>query len=93
VLSLKISIIKVERQRLKNHRKYFFFRNTRVILDTYVSKGTRKPIVKHISLKEHILCVKLDLVINIRFIKDTSYKIILCNLIINNNVCNTYQSY
>jgi hypothetical protein len=55
-----------------------------------MSKGTHTPIIKHISLKKHILYAKLNLIINIYFTKDTSYKIVLYNLITNNIVYNIY---
>jgi hypothetical protein len=55
-----------------------------------VHKGTREPVVRHISLKECILCVEFDLVIDICFTKDASNRIVPYNLIANGSICNTY---
>lgn len=71
----------------------YFVRNIRIILNTYVREGVRQPIIRHISLEEYILCIKLDLVVNIHSAKDTSYRIILYDLITNSSVYNTYLGY
>lgn len=89
VSSLKISDIRVRRERLENHCRYLL-RNTKVILDTHMSKGTCEPIIRYISLEECILRVELDSVINVYSTKDASYRIMTYNLIVNSIVYKTY---
>jgi hypothetical protein len=87
--SPEISNIRVRRKHTENRHRHRF-RNARVTSDAYVRKGARKPVVRHISLEEYILCVKLDSVINVRSTKDASHRIVPHDLIANGSVYNTY---
>jgi hypothetical protein len=74
---------------LKNYFRYFL-KNVRVISDIYMHKSTREPIIKYLSLKECILRIKLDSVINIYSTKHACYKIMPHDLITNSIGCSTY---
>ncbi len=87
--SLEISNIRVRRKYTENHYKHRF-RNTRVISDAHVREGAYEPVVRHVPLKEYILHIKLNSVVDICSTKDTSHRIVPHDLITNGSVYNTY---
>ena len=69
--SLEIDNIRVGRERTENHCRYLLG-NARVASDAHVREGTREPVVRRVSLKECILRIELDSVVNVRSTKDAS---------------------
>jgi hypothetical protein len=65
IVTLKIGNMSFGGESLKKLLRYLL-KNARVASDTHVRKGTREPVIRPISLKECILCVKIDSVIDVQ---------------------------